>query len=539
MKTLHCIIFSIFFLSACSKFEWHNPYDPECPKELFTPSSLDAAMESNTVKLTWNQQNDHISGFSLFRSADDETITRLTQTQKSTTQYIDANLVPGKKYTYYVLAVAGTNISDTLKTEIIPIFLVSLSTGAVTELSSNSAKVAGNIVSAGGGTVTNRGICWATSPNPTVNNNKTTEGSGLGLFSSILTNLQPGVTYYVRAFGENSRGISYGTQVVFTTNGLPKITTTPVSNITSASATSGGTITSDGGSPITAKGIVWGTTPNPTINLSTKTNEGAGMGSFTSGLSNLSTNMRYYVRSYASNIIGTSYGEEFSFTVGTSNLASLSQGLLAYYPFNGNANDESGNGNSGTVNRATLTSDRFGKNDNAYDFSNTGANITTPLLAPIGKNSRSMSFWFYTNEINNTNDQWIMVGYGEDLEFTNFYASIWPSNSYVGVDIGASYVVYNTNIIGKWHNLMLIYDKSFGSTVANVKTYLDGVLLQDIKMQTANFEINTGNSAKRPFGFGPPNSPIQSLQTFRGKLDDIRIYNRVLNQEEILYLANN
>jgi hypothetical protein len=132
-----------------------------------------------------------------------------------------------------------------------------------------------------------------------------------------------------------------------------------------------------------------------------------------------------------------------------------------------------------------------------------------------------------------------MVGYGGELEFTNFYASLWNTNSNIGVDIGASYVVYNTNIIGRWHNLILVYDISFGTTVSSVKTYLDGILLQDIKMQTANFEINTGNSSKRPFGFGPPNSPIQSLQTFRGKLDDIRIYNRVLNQGEILYLANN
>jgi hypothetical protein len=219
--------------------------------------------------------------------------------------------------------------------------------------------------------------------------------------------------------------------------------------------------------------------------------------------------------------------------------ASLKNGQIAYYPFNGNANDESGNGNNGTVIRATLSSDRFGRNNNAFDFTNTGANITTPLLAPKGKNTRSISFWFYTNEINNTDDQWIMVGYGGEFEFTNFYAGLWPTNSYVGVDIGASYVVYNSDVIGKWHNLILMYDQSFGNTVANVKTYLDGNLLQDVRLQTSNFEINTGNSSKRQFGFGPPISPIQSQQTFRGKLDDIRVYNRLLTQEEITYLSKN
>jgi hypothetical protein len=221
-----------------------------------------------------------------------------------------------------------------------------------------------------------------------------------------------------------------------------------------------------------------------------------------------------------------------------SNIPSLKQGLIGFFPFNGNANDESGNSHNGSVIRATLTTDRFGNKNRAYDFSTPGANITTSLLAPNAKNSRSVSFWFFTNEINNTNHQWIMVGYGGDLEFTNFYASLWNDNSCVGVDIGASYVVYNTNIIGKWHNLTLVYESSFGNTVSSVKTYLDGILLRDIKTQTAYFDINTGNSSKRPFGFGPPASPIQSLQTFKGKLDDIRIYNRVLTQQEISELAN-
>ncbi len=92
--TLSFLFIVQMLFSSCYKFDWHNPYDPECPKELFTPSSPGAAMEGNSVKLTWSQQNDDISGFSLFRSAEGESITNLTQTQKSTTQYIDANITP-------------------------------------------------------------------------------------------------------------------------------------------------------------------------------------------------------------------------------------------------------------------------------------------------------------------------------------------------------------------------------------------------------------------------------------------------------------
>jgi hypothetical protein len=498
-------------------------------------------MEGNTVKLTWSQSNDHISGFALFRSAEGEALRNLTQTQKSTTQYIDANFTPGKKYIYYILAVAGTNKSDTIKAEITPVITITISTGLVTDLEAASAKVSGNITNAGGDSVIRRGICWSSNPNPTINNSKIIEGSGTGQYASVLSGLIAGSTYFVRAFGENSRGIAYGNQVTFTTFGPPKLTTIPVTSVTAVSAISGGIILTDGVSPIIAKGVVWSTSPNPTTVLITKTNDGTGIGSFSSSIFNLTENTKYYIRSYAVNALGTSYGDELSFITvppSTSVLESLKQGMIGYYPFNGNANDESGNGNHGVVNGATLTLDRFGISNRAYDLNSLGANITTSLLAPTGKNPRSISFWFFTNEINNTNHQWIMVGYGGDVEFTNLYASLWD-NSSVGIDIGASYVVYNTNIIGKWHNLTLVYESSFGNTVASIKTYLDGTLLRDIKTQTANFEINTGNSSKRPFSFGPPVSPIQSLQTFKGKLDDIRIYNRVLTQQEITELTKN
>jgi hypothetical protein len=399
MKTLHYLILSILFLSSCDKFDWHNPYDPECPKELFTPSSPGATMEGNSVKLTWSQQNDDISGFALFRSAEGESITNLTQTQKTTTQYIDASITPGKKYTYYVVAVAGTNKSDTVKTEIIPVIPVTISTGSVTEIAATSTKVSGNITNAGGGTVTSRGICWSTTPNPTVNSSKTTEGTGAGQFTSTLTNLLAGTTYYARAYGENSRGISYGTEISFTTLGPPKLSTTAVSNITATTATSGGTIISDGGSPITAKGVVWSTSPSPTIDLSTKTNDGTGVGSFTSTMSNLTINTKYYFRTYATNIVGTTYGEEFSFTTVNPITELLKQGLVAYYPFNGNANDESGNGNHAVSFNVTSTSDRFGKVNSAFKFngiensSSSQVNHVNPIFN-IGQNEYTIHMYF-------------------------------------------------------------------------------------------------------------------------------------------------
>jgi uncharacterized protein (TIGR02145 family) len=100
---------------------------------------------------------------------------------------------------------------------------------------------------------------------------------------------------------------------VMITGGPAALTTLPVGNITATSASTGGSITSDGGSVITARGVCWSTSPNPTTANST-TNDGSGVGGYTSNLSGLVAGATYYVRAYAINSAGTSYGNEVQFT---------------------------------------------------------------------------------------------------------------------------------------------------------------------------------------------------------------------------------
>ena len=97
-------------------------------------------------------------------------------------------------------------------------------------------------------------------------------------------------------------------------NTLPTLSTADVASITSNSVVTGGTIISSGGLNITAKGVVWSTSNNPTILLSTKTNDGIGTTSFTSNVTGLNANTKYYIRAYAINTIGPNYGNEISFT---------------------------------------------------------------------------------------------------------------------------------------------------------------------------------------------------------------------------------
>ena len=192
-----------------------------------------------------------------------------------------------------------------------------VSSAMVSSITGNTATCGGNVISDGGDSVTVRGICWSTSQNPTVNDNHTTDGSGIGNFTSNMTELSPNTTYYVRAYATNSVGTNYGVQRTFTTLVIvPTVTTNTVSDITAATATCGGTVTATGGASVTARGICWSTSQNPTIS-NLHTSDGTGVGGFTSSITGLLPNTTYYVRAYATNSAGTAYGTQQSFTTQT------------------------------------------------------------------------------------------------------------------------------------------------------------------------------------------------------------------------------
>ncbi len=195
--------------------------------------------------------------------------------------------------------------------------LAVLTTSAVTSVTSNSAYCGGVITSDGGANITERGICYATTPNPGISNNKIIVGLGVGPFSTQIPSLIPNTTYYVKAYAINANGTAFGNQQSFTTAASttqPVISTYAISSITANSASGGGNISSDGGSPIISRGVCWGTNTNPTITASEFSIDGTGTGTFVSNLSGLMPATLYYVRAYATNSSNTYYGNQQSFT---------------------------------------------------------------------------------------------------------------------------------------------------------------------------------------------------------------------------------
>jgi len=197
------------------------------------------------------------------------------------------------------------------------LILPTIITGSITAKTAITATAGGNVTDSGSAKITARGVCFSTTINPTIANTKTASGTSvIGAFTVSLTGLIALTTYHYRAYVTTNVGTSYGADSVFTTNAatIPTLTTTATSAITATTAASGGNITSDNGATITARGICWSTTANPTIALTTKTIDGTGTGAFTSSITGLTANTLYYVRAYATNSAGTAYGTQVSFT---------------------------------------------------------------------------------------------------------------------------------------------------------------------------------------------------------------------------------
>lgn len=191
-----------------------------------------------------------------------------------------------------------------------------VTTGTASDIVYTGFTIGGEVQSDGGQTVTARGICYSESnTEPTLEDQVVPKGAGSGSYSVSITGLQPGTVYYARAYATNSVGTAYGEIIQVTTlaYGVPTVTTTTASDIDYTSATVGGTVTADGGMEVTERGVCWNQTGNPTL-TDNHTVVGQGLGAFTTSLTDLIEGQTYYVRAYATNSIGTAYGDQISFT---------------------------------------------------------------------------------------------------------------------------------------------------------------------------------------------------------------------------------
>ncbi|MFM7195360.1 MAG: hypothetical protein ACKOYP_11360 [Bacteroidota bacterium] len=221
----------------------------------------------------------------------------------------------GVAYRDYILrwtvsGVCGTG-SDELNIAIKP--LATVETSSVVATGGTSFSMEGRVVEDGGAVVTQRGVVYGTQPGPTISSGKVVSGGGPGTYTVLVSGLSSGVKYYLRAFATNNGGTAYGSELQVTTWSAPVVSTGAVSAVKAYSATVSGSVTSDGQSGVTERGIVWSTTQQPDLSAS-KVTAGSGTGDFSAVLSGLTQKTTYYVRAYAVNSVGTSYGAQATFT---------------------------------------------------------------------------------------------------------------------------------------------------------------------------------------------------------------------------------
>ena len=206
-------------------------------------------------------------------------------------------------------------------------------------------------------------------------------------------------------------------------------------------------------------------------------------------------------------------------------------GLVGWWPFNGNANDESGNGNNGTVNGASLTTDRFGNSNSAYNFNGSSSYIQVSSNSNLQlTNNYSINGWFnadvffYTN-----NSDRSIISKVQSTGWHGGYEVMVGGNTndiaHTGNVGGNNFVLESTGYsINTWYMFTTTYDGN------SMKLYMNGVL---VSSQPTTGSLQTSG---QPLFFGRRDGGIQGY--FDGKIDDIGIWNRALTPQEVAALYN-
>jgi len=369
----------------------------------------------------------------------------------------------------------NTNYVFELQNEVI-ITLPLVTTSSLTDITQNSATSGGNVTDDGGANVASRGVCWSTSQNPTISNNHTVDGSGMGTFTSYLTGLSENTTYYVRAYATNSVGTSYGNQISFTTGQSttsPSVTTSPVTDITQNSATSGGNVTDDGGANVISRGACWSTSQNPTIN-DNHTTDGSGMGTFTSYLTGLSENTAYYVRAYATNSVGTAYGNQHSLTTGqtittpivnTSPVTGITQNSAT------SGGDVTDDGGANLTSRGVCWSTSQNPTiSNNHTVDGSGMGTFTSYLTGLSENTTYYVKAYATNSIG--------TAYGDEINFTTLSNEDCPP--------------IISDIDGNFYKTIEIGNQCWMSENLRTTTYQNGILIPNVTNENEWSNLTSG-----------------------------------------------
>ena len=210
------------------------------------------------------------------------------------------------------------------------------------------------------------------------------------------------------------------------------------------------------------------------------------------------------------------------FLSGSIAIADINDGLIAYYPFNGNTNDESGNKNNGVVHGATLTNDRFGRSKNAYSFDGVSSYIEAKS-PKINQDEGALSLWVNLSSLNAFTRIIYINGFIVALGEENSGQLVF-SKKLTGIESGESLLSLN-----KWHHIVTTYSNGNIDSI-----FLDGNL---INTHTRD-DYHVCNDEITWIGRQLKACPGGRTYAIDGSIDDIRIYDRSLSERDVLELYN-
>jgi hypothetical protein len=419
------------------------------------------------------------------------------------------------------LTVCGNTMEFTTRPDS-RIILDSIKVSAITN---TSVAVAGKIISEGIPSYTERGLCYAVSPDPVLETGQKliVQGNGKGFFNAALTGLEPNTTYYVKAYALNNEMISYSPEESFTTYDLPSIRSLQTEDVDGTGMSVWVEIIHLGADEITDYGVCYSTTNSlPTVNdsrfsLGNTTETGASKAQITG----LEMSTKYYLRAYAQNSIGIAYGEVLQETTSAFRVA---LNLIAYYTFDNNDNsnflsEAQGKTEYSGIKQGTgdpvYSSDTPGTVGNSLQLNNDAYYVMTESPIAAITSSYTMNVWVKTYVATQTLFRYEDTGYGSK-------PCIAFNNGYVYSEIRSN-INYNNQfnlditpllLDGAWHMLTVTRESGV------CKLFIDG-----------NYRLSTNSSATYTGRW-------YLGQGFSGKMDNFRIYNRELTQNEITEIYN-
>jgi hypothetical protein len=209
----------------------------------------------------------------------------------------------------------------------------------------------------------------------------------------------------------------------------------------------------------------------------------------------------------------------------------LSQGLVAYYPFNGNADDSSGNGNNGTIfNGLSFTQDRFGASNSSASFDGVDDYVRVANSSTFPSQAITMAYWINRQSLNPTAlENYISKEQAFQSYIYNTDKKLWSG---VWLGSGGNWLNFNSgSYIVPIDNNWFFYAFTYDNTNKTAKTYINGALISTEQTTNASAIIRTST-----FQMYIGRNGSSAVYYVKGLIDDMRIYNRVLADTELLQL---